>query len=334
MNPITPVRNLVSTIIPVRNRPAMLAEAVQSVLGQLHRPIEVIIVDDASSDQTPAVAQELASDHPDVVHVIALDEPSGPGPARNLGLANARGEFVQYLDSDDLLEPGKFEAQVAALRKHPEAGLAYGLTRRIDTQTGTQRDWARTADDIDAIFPGFLMQRGWDTNSPLWRRSTCDAVGAWGDFRCMEDWEHDLRAGMLGFVPVRVDAHVATVRDHSGSRASGMVSGYNQSLARDLFRAHRSAWRLMQERGLTDWSYTEGFSRKFFWVARLCGQLGLEQEAAEALGIAENIASIGRRPNDIRAFRFVARLVGWRRAAAAGEMLRSAFRRNRGGSHA
>jgi glycosyltransferase involved in cell wall biosynthesis len=318
-------RGVVSTIIPVFNRAQMLREAVDSVLKQTYRPLEIIVVDDGSTDDTLAVAFDLASSNPELIKVERQPN-SGPGAARNLGLARASGEFVQYLDSDDLLEPGKFECQVRALREHPQAGMAYGLSRRVDLSTGRSRVWARTDELIESLFPDFLMKRGWDTNSPLWRRSTCDAIGAWSDFRCMEDWEHDLKAGMLGMLPVRVQEHVATVRDHPQARASGMHTGFTPELTRDFFRAHRAIWQRMSELGLTDWSYLREFSRKLFWIARMCGERGLIAEADEALGMAEQMAGTHHLSMEIRIFRAMVRLLGWGRAVKLSEAARTLSR--------
>ena len=125
--------NLVSTIIPVFNRPMMLREAVDSVLKQTHPFIEVIIADDGSTDETPSVAKELTEAHPDVV-VYTRHENAGPGPARELGRRIARGEFIQYLDSDDRLLPNKFTDQIAILRQHPDCDIAYGITRLVDPE--------------------------------------------------------------------------------------------------------------------------------------------------------------------------------------------------------
>jgi hypothetical protein len=165
------------------------------------------------------------------------------------------------------------------------------------------------------------MKRGWDTNSPLWRRSACDRVGPWSDYRCMEDWEHDLRAGMEGIRPVQVVQHVATVRDHAGDRASGMRTGFTPALTADFFRAHRSIWRRMRERELTDWSYLQPFSRKMFWIARMCGERGLLAEADEALSMAEAMVRTRHRPRELRMFRLLTRLLGWPRAVALSEAL-------------
>src|SRR5437016_1531203 len=106
----------------------MLREAVASVLAQTYRPIEVIVADDGSTDDTPAVCRELAEQYPEVVRWTSQTN-AGPGRARETGRGLARGEFIQYLDSDDLLGPRKFECQVAALRKRPDCGVAYCWTR-------------------------------------------------------------------------------------------------------------------------------------------------------------------------------------------------------------
>jgi len=114
---------LVTTIIPVYNRAAMLREAVASVLAQTYRPVEVIVVDDGSTDETAGVADELAGDEVRVIH-----QPNGgPGTAREAGRRAARGEFIQHLDSDDLLLPHKFALQVAGL-------VAPGMLVEIEVQ--------------------------------------------------------------------------------------------------------------------------------------------------------------------------------------------------------
>src|SRR5437588_4041721 len=100
-------RSLVSTIIPVFNRPALLVEAVASVLAQSYRPIEIIIVDDGSTDATPEVADRLAKQRAGIVRVIHIAN-GGPGLAREAGRLAARGGYIQHLDSDDLLLPEKF----------------------------------------------------------------------------------------------------------------------------------------------------------------------------------------------------------------------------------
>ena len=318
---------LVSVIVPVFNRSGMLGDAVESVLDQSYRPIEIIIVDDGSTDDTYEQAQRLAAIHPDVVRVIRQPN-AGPGAARNAGFARSTGEFVQYLDSDDLLEPRKFERQVEALRANPTAGLAYGITRRLDTGSSAATVWARTAEPIDEIFPSFLMGRGWDTNAPLWRRSACDLIGPWLELRSHEDWEHDLRAGMLGVRAVHVPEPGAIVRDHGGERASGMGSDFTAVVVRDMAKAHLAAWTRMRNLGLLDWTYLEAFSRKMFWLARLCGGHRLSVEA-DALLAAAHQARSGRSRLSLRMYRFATRVFGWPRAVRWSEWMRAQMVRER-----
>lgn len=105
-------RPLVSVIIPTFNSARWIGETIQSVLAQTYRPIEIILGDNGSTDRTLEIAESFG----DPVSV-ARATVRGPGAARNAGLDAARGEFVQFLDSDDLLEPWKIERQMATLQR-------------------------------------------------------------------------------------------------------------------------------------------------------------------------------------------------------------------------
>ena len=214
----TPVAGLVSTIIPVHNRSGLLREAVASVLAQTYRPIEIVIVDDGSTDDTPGVADSLAAGFPD--EIIAVHQGNaGPGLAREAGRQRARGEFIQYLDSDDILLPEKFALQVAGLSADPQCGVAYGYTRyrhadgRVEPQP-----WKGSGIRVRTMFPSFLRSRWWDTPTPLYRSCVCDAAGPWSDLRLEEDWEYDCRVAALGVELFFCEAYVAEVRDHEQGR--------------------------------------------------------------------------------------------------------------------
>ena len=118
--------NLVSTIIPVYNRAGLVRRAVSSVLDQTYRPIEILLVNDGSTDHTPDILAELQAAHPTEIRVI--HQPNcGAGLAREKGRQAAIGAFIQYLDSDDYLLSNKFSDQIAALEAHPECAIAYGI---------------------------------------------------------------------------------------------------------------------------------------------------------------------------------------------------------------
>lgn len=215
----TVIPGLVSTVIPVYNRPSMLREAVASVLAQTYHPLEIIIVDDGSTDDTPRVADELVARNPaDIVFLRKGN--SGPGPTREMGRLAARGEFIQYLDSDDWLRPRKFELQVQALRDHPECGAAYGwiCAHPVDRPPLTT-PYKGSGDVRDYLFPRLLADRWWNTNCPLLRRSVCDAVGPWSDLRWSQDWEYDGRIGALGTKLVHCPDWMCDERHHTNQRS-------------------------------------------------------------------------------------------------------------------
>ena len=103
---------LVSVIIPMYNAECYIAETIESVLNQTWKNIELIIVDDGSSDNSLLIAQRYVSDK-----VFVYTQPNQGAPkARNLGFSYSQGDYIQYLDADDLLSPEKVEKQINALR--------------------------------------------------------------------------------------------------------------------------------------------------------------------------------------------------------------------------
>jgi glycosyltransferase involved in cell wall biosynthesis len=307
--------DLVSTIIPVYNRPVLLREAVASVLAQTHRPIEIFVVDDGSTDETPKVCARLAAAHPDVVFVFHKAN-GGPGPARELGRLQARGEFIQYLDSDDLLLPRKFEVQVAALRRHPECGVAYCYTRYYKIgQHASDRPWKGSGEMVEAMFPSFLNERWWDTPTPLYRRSVCDAAGPWSDLRLEEDWEYDCRIAALGTRLVHCREFLVEVRDHGEHR---LCHGAALDPARLVHRAraHRLVYAHARRAGLgPDSRHLQRYARELFLLARQCGAAGLSFESRELFELSREACGPTRRHGiDYLLYRAAAAALGWRGA--------------------
>jgi glycosyltransferase involved in cell wall biosynthesis len=117
----------VSVVIPTYNRAASLPTAVESALRQTHVPLEVLVVDDGSTDDTAEVCRAF----PPPVRYIRQDN-GGCAAARNTGIAHARGEFIALLDSDDVWEPTKLEVQLDVHRAHPEIGCSATNSTLID----------------------------------------------------------------------------------------------------------------------------------------------------------------------------------------------------------
>ncbi len=114
-------RPLVSVIIAVRNGERFLAQAIESVLAQTYRPIEIIVIDGHSTDRTP----EIAKSYDQARHV--LQQNSGIADGYNLGVDEARGPLIAFISHDDLWEPGKLTCQVKHMMQHPD--LDYTVTK-------------------------------------------------------------------------------------------------------------------------------------------------------------------------------------------------------------
>ena len=131
----------VTVVVIVYNDAARIETAVRSVLNQSLRAHEVIVVDDHSTDGTPAVVERLVEQHPDVLRFIRLPANSGHcGAPRNAGVAAARGRFIMFLDSDDELDPHACRNMVA-MAEQSEADMVIGRCVRRDVATGKETSW-------------------------------------------------------------------------------------------------------------------------------------------------------------------------------------------------
>jgi glycosyltransferase involved in cell wall biosynthesis len=140
---------LVSVIIPTYNRASLISDAVQSVLGQSHRNVEIIVVDDGSTDNTRSVVDSFKG----AVRYIISDH-GGPAHARNAGMKAATGKYIAFLDSDDIYRSDKLVLQLSFMEGHPEIGMVY---TEFSAATGTglfEEYHLRT-------FHGVYDRRGW-----------------------------------------------------------------------------------------------------------------------------------------------------------------------------
>ena len=121
---------LVSVITPCHNAEAFVAETIESVLAQTHPTVEHVVVDDGSSDASAVVTERYVGLHPDRVRLEKLPLNRGASHARNHGATLAAGDFLMFLDADDLVAPDALEALLAALRERPN-GIAHAPWRRL-----------------------------------------------------------------------------------------------------------------------------------------------------------------------------------------------------------
>jgi glycosyltransferase involved in cell wall biosynthesis len=171
---------LVSCIIPCYNGARYLGECVGSILAQGHRPLEVIVVDDGSTDDPAEVVRSFGNEVR-----YHRRENGGPGAACNTGLALARGAFVAFLEQDDLWVPGKLERQLAELARDPQLDYCVSHIQNFWVAELAAEDRRHQHLPVMQPVPGYVVQ------TLLSRRRTFDTVGCFDEalrFACATDW--------------------------------------------------------------------------------------------------------------------------------------------------
>jgi glycosyltransferase involved in cell wall biosynthesis len=122
---------LVTGIMIFLNAEPFIEEAIESVLAQSYDAWELLLVDDGSSDRSTEIALRYAKRRPEKVRYLehSAHENRGISASQNLGISEAKGEYIAFLDADDVWMPRKLEEQVAVLNSHPEAAMVYGVTQ-------------------------------------------------------------------------------------------------------------------------------------------------------------------------------------------------------------
>jgi glycosyltransferase involved in cell wall biosynthesis len=170
-------KGMVSVIIPAYNDAATVERTVFSVLNQTYSDLEVLVIDDGSTDQTAALVQSMA----DVDHRIRLlQKPNGGlASARNHGIAHAVGEFIAPIDADDLWHPEKIRKQMAVmLDRGDRVGLVYCWSRAIDEQDRVL--WDVTPCNLrGSVYAALIIRNFLSSGAPLVRKCCVEAVGGY-----------------------------------------------------------------------------------------------------------------------------------------------------------
>lgn len=238
------MRPKVSVIIPAYNAEAYLAETIRSVLDQSFGDFEVIVVDDGSSDGTLHVARSFEP------RIRALTKSNGgPASARNLAIRNSRGDYLAFLDSDDLWVKDKLEEQVALLDSNPEAGLAYGEALMFTGDDGEQKVEGKIGFTSNPSFRLLLFGDYIPNSTVIIRRACVDKVGLLNESRELigvEDYEYWMRIAKH-FLMVGTPRPLAYYRIREGNLMGDgrdINKGLNLSIAaiREIERIYPSLW--------------------------------------------------------------------------------------------
>jgi len=228
----------VSVVIPCYNYAEYLPLAIESVLSQQDVEVNIIIVDDASTDHSLAVARAAAAADSRIA-AIAHQRNQGPVDTFNDGLAQARGEFVVRLDADDLLTPGALARATAVMRQHPSVGLVYGHPLHFE---GEKLPRPRQRPSAWTLWPGLVWltdrcRTGFNViTSPevVMRSSVVAKVGGQRPLAHTHDMEMWLRISAVSDIAYIHGVDQAWHREHPKSLSARKVDNYRDIVERHL----------------------------------------------------------------------------------------------------
>lgn len=274
---------VVSVVIPTYNRASYLPEAIESVLGQTYNDIEIIVVDDGSNDDT----REILTHYRDRIRYIYIDN-GGPARARNVGMREATGKYIAFLDSDDQYYPFKIEIQAGFLDKHKDVGLVctefsafsdkgildefhlkkYHRAAFLDTEATYENIYSKRISMADAglslrewedklIYVGNVFERYYDeliisTNTVMFRKDLLKTVGLQHEpYWLFEDYEFVLRIAKSHKVAF-IDVPTYKLRYHDAQISTTRKKPNGVEI---LIKKHRNLIDIAERHGLHDRDY-------------------------------------------------------------------------------
>ncbi|MBI4749065.1 MAG: glycosyltransferase family 2 protein [Acidobacteria bacterium] len=203
---LKPNPSLISVVIPVYNGEGYLVEAIQSVLDQAYQPLEIIVVDDGSTDRSPEVVAGFPQ-----VHLVSQPQ-AGPGAARNTGILAATGNWLAFLDADDVWTQHKLRLQLSAFEQDPDLDAVFGHVQQFVSPELSDEVKNRLKCPPDPM-PGFLPGTMLIKRESFFRVGLLNPVQKLGDFI---DWhsratDAGLKMLMLNDVVMRRRLHTTNL---------------------------------------------------------------------------------------------------------------------------
>lgn len=292
---------LVSVIIPTYNRSELLREAIQSTIAQTYRPIECIVVDDGSSDNTKEVVDGLIIKNNQNFKLIYIHQQNaGSQVARNTGTMASTGEYIQYLDSDDLLYPEKIEKQVSFLNMHTDCDGVWSSWRMGTPEKNVYIGSIARED----LLTQFLSEHCIHTLAFLLRRKLVEKIGPWDvDIKRNQEIDFQVR-GLLAGANYQYQSQIGGLwRIHEGDRIA------NTTGTKDFLQFYKKWEILLTEKGLFNEQIKRNFSIIYFWRA-----INKSRENQEALVLFEEAIRLNPRIDIVQTWkmRTLKRLIGER----------------------
>jgi glycosyltransferase involved in cell wall biosynthesis len=185
----------VSIIVPTRNRRALLAQTLRSILAQTYSNWEAIIVDDRSSDGTDELMAQMCAVDNRLFYVVRASNNPGANTCRNEGFAASRGEFLIFLDSDDFLAADCLRNRVREMKRHADLDFGVFPCEAFRETPGDERVLYNVPTDEPDLDKMLRLDIAWQTTSPMWTRKALKIIGPWDEkLPSWQDWEFHIRA--------------------------------------------------------------------------------------------------------------------------------------------
>lgn len=216
-SPSPEVSPRVSVVIPTYNCDRFLPEAIDSVLRQTLTQLEIIVIDDGSTDQTAAILQAYQNRHGDRVRTVSRSN-QGVSASRNHGIRLAQGEWIAFLDADDVFFPSKLEAQLHIAAQNPQLGMIHSGWQRVD-QTGQVLKLVEPWHQVPRLdLEGWLRYKPVLPSAMLFRRDWLLKAGGFDSrFSMSEDTELILRLARSGCGADWLRQVTVSYRQHDGN---------------------------------------------------------------------------------------------------------------------
>ena len=222
--------NLFSIIMPAYNRANVISQSLDSVFVQSYRPIEIVVVDDGSTDETASVVDAWKASHAgenSLLFKYVYQNNAGPSAARNRGLSESSGEFIQFLDSDDLIPPERLEILAGIFNQDTDVDFIHTGFDGFCADCGEvieQHYGKPEQNQLEVALKGRLWP---NTLRTAFRRSLAIATGPWNEkMTCFEDYEYVVRALGKAKKVVALREILASARRGGGMRVSDNLRTY------------------------------------------------------------------------------------------------------------
>ena len=227
-------QSLVSVITPTYNSGKFIGKTIESVIGQTYKNWEMIVVDDGSTDDTESIARSYSSKDSRIKY-LSLGHNSGrPAVPRNYGIKHANGEYIAFLDSDDLWLPGKLEKQIKLFQISNETAMVYTRYKTIEGDTISSRIFPKNGRYKSGnIFKSLYLRSFVACSSVMVKRSVLDQVGLFSadpDLIAIEDTDLWLRIALKHVIKCTNNLPLILYRIHAKSISQGYIQNMRRSL--------------------------------------------------------------------------------------------------------